>query len=139
MEPIRLTESGAMLTFSELKERVPDLSDDNRLEVRLPGIGCVVGMHMGAWVHLASESEEYNVLYCKNHCGLRVVFPREIRIFGELRQWCEFDISHPGLSAGDKRGIFLAKLAAHAQPPTSAEIVKAADKERERIGRLKGW
>lgn len=89
MEPIVLNENGAKLCFKKLMQfgREPNLNENTKLGTCLCAIGCVVGTHMGCWVHLVHESETHRALWCRD-CGLRIVIPAEVNTYGKLRQWC---------------------------------------------------
>lgn len=60
-----------------------DISDETTL------IFSRVGVHAEChgFINLIPVSETYSVLYCQ-HCGLRIIIPRKIGTYGDLRKWC---------------------------------------------------
>lgn len=86
MEPIQLTPDG-----DKLKEYPPDSGglhakhtrDDNKL-------GCCVGVHAycGSWVDRRGATETHDALVCRG-CYIRVLFPKTVQTYGELRELME--------------------------------------------------
>jgi hypothetical protein len=59
-------------------------------------IGSTVGVHTycNGFVDMKRTSLTHNVLYCRS-CSLRVVFPIEIKTYGELREHIGSQLNQP--------------------------------------------
>ncbi|MBI2013620.1 MAG: hypothetical protein HYS87_02225 [Candidatus Colwellbacteria bacterium] len=83
IKPIVLTRFGEML-----KKQSNGHSDDEELTLINVGIHIVCGGQMD--VHIISET--HNAVTC-SRCALRVVFPRSVKTYGDLRNWLRGELN----------------------------------------------
>ena len=77
IEPIKLTEFGEML------ESYPDSKVGDERE-----LSTCIGVHgtCSGWVDIKQVSKTHQAILCRS-CNLRVVIPKEIKTYGQLRQY----------------------------------------------------
>lgn len=86
LQPIQLTPEGDLLREYPPSERLssPYFVDHTRDDHKL--LSCVgVHMYCGGWMDRHASTAKYDVIVCR-HCHLRVLFPKEVKTYGELRQ-----------------------------------------------------
>jgi DNA-directed RNA polymerase subunit RPC12/RpoP len=88
LQPVQLTPEGDLLREYPPSECVlspfPWFVDHTRDDHKL--LTCV-GVHMrcGGWMDRHASTAKYDVIVCR-YCHLRVLFPKEVETYGELRQ-----------------------------------------------------
>lgn len=78
LKPIRLTSEGDFLC--ETPPSVNHTRDNDRL-------GCTAGVHKycNSWMDRIRATQTHDAIVCRK-CHLRVLFPKEVETYGELRQ-----------------------------------------------------
>lgn len=83
--PIQLTREGDMLCeymrSALTSGRIPHTTDDHNLSYSYVGIH----KYCGGWIDRRNTTNTYDALVCRL-CYLRVIFPKKVTTYGELRQ-----------------------------------------------------
>ena len=83
MQPIQLTK------FGETLINYPGSESNDQSELY-----CCIGIHEECgWMDIHKISKTHVALTCRN-CGLRVVIPKDIKTYGQLREYCNKIISN---------------------------------------------
>lgn len=84
LEPVQITVDGGLLREYPPSIQMSYLVDHDRDEDEL---GDCAGVHMycGSWVDRQRATKTHDALVCRG-CHLRVLFPKKVRTYGELRQ-----------------------------------------------------
>lgn len=103
VEPIVLDEFGTKL-FINIDW---GLTDESSLPY-YQECGNTAGCHTcGGDFVIYGHSETHNAIVCEK-CAFRLVIPKEVKTYGQLRDWRQVNILHPGLPEQVRMAIFAA-------------------------------
>jgi len=103
IEPIVLDEFGTNLLVDQAwRVQETDVLGLSGLQ------GSRIGYHnCGKDFFIYKHSDTHNVIVCEK-CAFRLVIPKEVKTYGQLRDWRQVNILHPGLPEQVRMAIFAA-------------------------------